>query len=252
MTSIILFDTENRNINNNDDANDTQLKIRRQLGLRPLTSYSSKSLSFGTRIINDIDYNDDGHKNSFKITNENIVNGEDIDDYSRGLKLNQFQPGQYALEVVTSHERGGGGNGSGSGTIRVDNPFNKDRLVYLSYMTTSAIAAANKVYPRIKVRIIEQRKQQEGLAQGPTTRSSQQQQQQLLLSSLSMSSSVILDPSHDDNNDDKHRIRTTAVGFIPAQSMGIIELTPLEVYTVQNFRIVGVSFLAVENDNDGR
>merc|ERR1712238_557024 len=138
------------------------------------------------------------HKNSFKIMNENIVNGEDIDEYSRGLKLNQFQPGQYALEVVTSHERGGGGNGSGSGTIRVDNPSNKDRLVYLSYMTTSAIAAANKVYPKIKVRIIEQRKQQEGLAQGPTTRSSQQQQQQLLLSSLSMSSSVILDPSHDD------------------------------------------------------
>jgi len=191
------------------------------------------------------------YKNSFKIINENTVNSEDIDEYSKGLKLNQFQPGRYALEVVTSQNQGGSGSGSGGGTIRVYNPFDKDRLVYLSYMTTSAIAAANKVYPKIKVRIIEQRKKQEGLAEGPTMRSSQQQR--LLLSSLSMSSSVILDPSHDDNNDDKHRIRTTAVGFVPAQSMGIIEFTPLEEYTVQNFSIVSVSFLVVvENDDDGR
>jgi hypothetical protein len=162
-------------------------------------------------------------------------------EYSKGLKLIEFHPNRYALEV----HRGGG-----DATLRVYNPFNEDRMVYISYMTTSAIAAANKVYPKTKVRIIKQQEQQQQqqqkkkpVVEGSTTK-------MRLLSSSSLlsgsSNSIILDPSHDDNNDDKHRMRTTAIGFVSAHSTGILDFTPLEEYTVHNFRLVGVSFLAVQ------
>jgi len=131
---------------------------------------------------------------------------------------------------------------SEGGTLRVQNPFNEDRLVYLTYLTTSAAAAANKVYPKTKVRMVEEQR-----PEAPTTRG-QQQHQAVLPSLLSswQSSSIILDPSHNDNSDVKHRTRTTAVGLVPALSTGILEFTPLEEYTVHHFRIVGVSFLAKE------
>jgi hypothetical protein len=56
----------------------------------------------------------------------------------------------------------------------------------------------------------------------------------------------VLDPSHDDNTDTTHRARTTAIGVIPAGATVPVQFTPLEEFTSNNFRIVGVSFLAKE------
>jgi len=132
-------------------------------------------------------------------------------EHSKGLKSTEFQPGQYALEVVSPD----------GGTLTVRNPFDEDRIVYLTYLTTSTRAAANKVYPKTKVSMVEPQK-------------------------LAGSSTLVLDPSHDDSSDGLHRTRTTAVGLVGARSTGVLEFTPLEQYTVHNFRIVGVSFLTKE------
>ncbi|KAG7349188.1 hypothetical protein IV203_011785 [Nitzschia inconspicua] len=61
--------------------------------------------------------------------------------YSRGLQHKEFSH-HHALEVVASS----------GGTLQVQNPFDEDRVVYLTYMTTSANASSKKVYPRTKVR----------------------------------------------------------------------------------------------------
>ena len=160
-------------------------------------------------------------------------------EYSKGLKLIEFHPNRYALEV----QDGGGGDA----TLRVYNPFDEDRMVYISYMTTSATAAANKVYPKTKVRIQQQQQQQQQEKQKPVIEGSTSKMRLASSSLLSSSSnSIILDPSHDDNNDNKHRMRTTAIGFVSANSTGILDFTPLEEYTVYNFRLVGVSFLVVQ------
>jgi hypothetical protein len=159
-------------------------------------------------------------------------------EYSKGLKLIEFHPNLYALEV-----QGGGGDA----TLRVYNPFDEDRMVYISYMTTSAIAAANKVYPKIKVRIQQQQQEKKPVKEGSSSKMRLLASSSLLSSS---SNSIILDPSHDDNNDDKHRMRTTAIGFVSAHSTGILDFSPLEEYTVHNFRLVGVSFLAVQENKN--
>ncbi|OEU07840.1 hypothetical protein FRACYDRAFT_250464 [Fragilariopsis cylindrus CCMP1102] len=161
-------------------------------------------------------------------------------EYSKGLKLIEFHPNRYALEV----QDGGGGDA----TLRVYNPFDEDRMVYISYMTTSATAAANKVYPKTKVRIQQQQQQQQQQEKQKPVLEGSTSKMRLASSSLLSSSSntIILDPSHDDNNDNKHRMRTTAIGFVSANSTGILDFTPLEEYTVYNFRLVGVSFLVVQ------
>jgi hypothetical protein len=125
--------------------------------------------------------------------------------YSRGLEHKEFSH-HHALEVAAPT----------GGTLQVHNPFEEDRLVYLTYMTTSANASSKKVYPRTKVHF-----------QGDH-------------------SHMILDPSHDDNRDTSHRTRTSAVGVIPAGETLQLEFTPLEEYTLNKFRIVGLSFLAKE------
>ncbi|VEU40701.1 unnamed protein product [Pseudo-nitzschia multistriata] len=132
-------------------------------------------------------------------------------EYSIGLKSEEFYPKQYALEVVSSK----------GGTLTVYNHFDEDRIVYLTYLTTSARAAANKVYPKTKVSMVK-----EPMQTGHTT--------------------IVLDPAHDDNSDVMHRTRTSAVGLVKARSKGILEFTPLEEYTVHHFRIVGISFLTKE------
>ena len=140
--------------------------------------------------------------------------------YSRGLQVTEFTSSSsttnnknnryYALEVSSS-------TSPSPSTLDVHNPFEEDRMVYLSYMTTSAMASSKKVYPRTKVQFDDGR-----------------------------SSHIILDPSHDDNTDMTHRVRTTAVGMIPASTTTSLKFVPLEEYTLNNFRIVGISFLAKE------
>ncbi|KAL3909629.1 MAG: hypothetical protein SGILL_008013 [Bacillariaceae sp.] len=131
--------------------------------------------------------------------------GKGISDlkYSRGLQYKEFSK-RFALEVVSSS----------GGSLQVHNPFDEDRMVYLTYMTTSANAGSKKVYPKTKVRL--------------------------------SGSSIVLDPSHEDNRDTSHRTRTSAVGIVPAGATVSLEFSPLEEYTLNKFRIVGLSFLAKE------
>jgi len=136
----------------------------------------------------------------------------DPHDYTEGLKAKEFHPGRYALEVVSPN----GGN------LTVHNPFDEDRIVYLTYLTTSARAAANKVYPKTKVSVVKEQNQ------------------------ASSSSTIVLDPSHDNNSDLMQRTRTTAVGLVEARTTGMLELSPLEAHTIHHFRILGVSFLTNE------
>lgn len=130
--------------------------------------------------------------------------------HSRGLQHKEFSH-HHALEVVAPK----------GGSLQVHNPFAEDRVVYLTYMTTSANASSKKVYPRTKVRA-------KGNDNGDDA------------------SHIVLDPSHDDNRDVSHRTRTSAVGVVPAGATIELEFTPLEEYTLNKFRIVGVSFLAKE------
>lgn len=132
--------------------------------------------------------------------------------YTNGVKPKEYHPGQYALEIVEK------------GSLTVHNPFHEDRIVYLTYLTTATRIAANKVYPKTKVTIVEEQ------GKDPST----------------PSNSVLLEPCHDDNNDSLHRTRTTAVGMIPGNASGILEFMPAEEHTIHNFRIVGVSFLQQE------
>jgi hypothetical protein len=125
--------------------------------------------------------------------------------HSRGLQQREFS-NHYALEVAAPT----------GGSLQVHNPFEEDRMVYLTYMTTSANASSKKVYPRTRVQFHGDH------------------------------SHVILDPSHDDNNDTSHRTRTSAVGVVPAGATASLEFLPLEEYTLNKFRIVGHSFLAKE------
>jgi hypothetical protein len=123
--------------------------------------------------------------------------------YTRGLQYKEFS-NHYALEVGAST----------GGSLQVHNPFDEDRMVYLTYMTTSANASSKKVYPKTKVRLSK--------------------------------SIIVLDPTHEDNGDTSHRTRTSAVGMVPAGATVPLEFSPLEEYTLNKFRIVGLSFLAKE------
>ncbi|KAL3912885.1 MAG: hypothetical protein SGARI_000929 [Bacillariaceae sp.] len=131
-------------------------------------------------------------------------NGLSEQHYSRGLQYKEFS-NRYALEVAAPS----------GGSLQVENPFAEDRMVYLTYMTTSANASSKKVYPRTKLR-------------------------------LDGGDAIVLDPSHDDNRDTSHRTRTSAVGMVRAGATAQLEFTPLEEYTLNKFRIVGLSFLAKE------
>ena len=126
----------------------------------------------------------------------------DSSDYSDSLKPTEIAPNSYALEVTKG------------GTLNVHNPFDTERLVYLTYLTASELATSNKVYPRTKVKL-------EG-----------------------GSSSVILDPSHELQQQHQHHFtRTSAVGVLKGLQTSTLEFISLEEYTVHPFRIVGVSIL---------
>ena len=118
------------------------------------------------------------------------------------LKLRQFSKQEkYALEVPSGKK----------GSITMENPFDQERIVYLTYMTTSASSHPNKVYPKTKV-------------------------------TLNGKPSVILDPYHDDNTEHRHITRTTAIGLV-GPGTTVIQLQCLE-ETLAGFRVVGVSLFA--------
>ena len=129
---------------------------------------------------------------------------------------------RYALEVTSASDKDQDGNDAlSSSYLQVHNPFDEDRMLYLTYLTTSATSSSRKVYPRTKIQL------RHGTSSTP-------------------SGTVVLDPSHDDNNDEHHHARTSAVGTVPAGQSSTVYFTPLEEYTESSFRVVGASFLAKE------
>lgn len=151
----------------------------------------------------------------------------DPNDYSSGLYPSEIVPGLlHALEV---RDRKIGA------ALNVHNPFNTDRVIYLTYLTTSETAAANKVYPKIKVKMV--------VAAEKDNNEKTPQHRKLL-----GATSVILNPSHGTTSRQQHQqyhhlARTSAVGLLPAFGTGTLEFATLEEYTVHPFRIVGVSIL---------
>jgi hypothetical protein len=137
--------------------------------------------------------------------------GQGLPDF-RGLNFKSFSQSEnkYALEVPLK-----------GGSLSIKNPFDTNRMVYLTYMTTSVVPShPHKIYPRTKVQ-------------------------------LNHKNSVLLDPTHEDNDDDNaedddrhHVTRTTAIGSIRPNGITELRLDPME-QTLAPFRIVGVSLLAI-------
>jgi hypothetical protein len=133
-----------------------------------------------------------------------MLNGKTLAS-SKGFWMNQFsktQEEKYALELSLQ-----------GGSVTVSNPFDTERMVYLTYMTTSEFSYSNKVYPSIRVQILGK-------------------------------NSVIINPQHDDNLILHHISRTTAIGKIPPGE-SILHFDPVE-KTVAPFRVIGISLLANE------
>lgn len=128
--------------------------------------------------------------------------------HSSTLSLRVFGKDKHSLEV---RERGG--------SIIVDNPFDEDRMLYLTYMTTSV--SSPKGYPKVQVKLYQNG---EGLQKGK---------------------GVVIDPYHNDEDESRHVTRTTAIGNVPPHSLVEMRIQPLE-STVAPFRLVGASFLAKE------
>jgi hypothetical protein len=125
-----------------------------------------------------------------------------------GLRLfSKTSEDKYALELS---EQGG--------SITIQNPFNHDRMVFLTYMTTSGFSFSNKVYPATKVQVLDK-------------------------------NSVIVDPLHEDDSIRHHISRTTAIGKIPP-GRTTLRFDAVE-RTVSPFRIIGMSLLANEKLDAG-
>jgi hypothetical protein len=151
-------------------------------------------------------------------------------DHSSGLQSTEIDSSLNALEVRTS------------GILRVHNPFDTEKMIYLTYLTTSETAASNKVYPKTRVRMVAEDHSDNTPYQEIAPRSPKPLKQQ----ARSPTTSVILDPAHGDQGGTSyqhHRTRTSAVGLLPPRQTGILEFSPLEEYTIHSFRIVGVSIL---------
>jgi hypothetical protein len=127
---------------------------------------------------------------------------------TKGLTLKRFSQtnDKYALEVPIT-----------GGSLTITNPLPEPRMVYMTYLTTSASSHPHKIYPKTQVHVSGQDQQQTG---------------------------VILDPYHDDNREMRHVTRTTAIGMVPPGT-SVIRMAPME-QTLAPFRVVGVSILASE------
>ena len=149
---------------------------------------------------------------------------------------------KYALEVsVSSNQKGGG-------SLVVKNPFDEDRMLYLTYMTS---VSGNKFqyYPPVQVQLFQHNQP------------------------LKKGTGVVVDPYYNYNEDDEnenenqdpsmdsypyHATRTTAIGNVPAHTAVEVRLQSLPLHatatantntnthTVAPFRLVGASFLAKE------
>jgi len=155
--------------------------------------------------------------------------------YSKEMYPSEIFPNLYALEVRASI----------GGTLKVRNPFDTSRMVYLTYLTTSEIAS-NKVYPKTKVQmVVEDPKAPQHRLPSPQTG-----QIRAEVFENPAATSVILDPSHLNisvspmYHQQQHMTRTSAVGILPPFQTGILKFTTLEEYTIHPFRITGVSILA--------
>jgi hypothetical protein len=98
------------------------------------------------------------------------------------------------------------------GSIIVNNPFPKERMLSLTYMTASDEELGQPEYPRVRIRLGE-------------------------------IPSVAIEPFHE-GADQVHLARTTAVGLIPPGNT-LVQLDPLQ-DSKHNFRLVGVSILSEE------
>jgi hypothetical protein len=98
------------------------------------------------------------------------------------------------------------------GSVTINNPFAKERMLSLTYMTASDEELGQPEYPRVRVR-------------------------------LGGIPSVAIEPFHE-KADQLHLARTSAVGLIPPGDT-LIELDPLQ-DSKHNFRLVGVSILGEE------
>ena len=98
-------------------------------------------------------------------------------------------------------------------SLRVYNPFDSERMLFLTYMT----ASEDGVYPRTRIRL-----------NGVPT--------------------VQIDPFHEHVETEKEFARTTAVGLIPPNASTTVRLDPLQPSTL-HFRLVGASLIAEEMRN---
>lgn len=98
------------------------------------------------------------------------------------------------------------------GHLTVTNPFDEDRLLYLTYMTSND-EVDEKIYPRTRVR-------------------------------LNGRPSVVIDPYHE-GSENHHLTRTSAVGMIAAGVETVVNLDPIE-SSMLHFRLVGASILGKE------
>jgi hypothetical protein len=108
---------------------------------------------------------------------------------------------KHALEILRT-----------GGSVTINNPFPKHRMLSLTYMTASDEELGQPEYPRVRVR-------------------------------LGGKPSVAIEPYHE-GADQVHLARTSAVGLIPPGDT-LIQLDPLQDSRL-NFRLVGVSLLGEE------
>lgn len=132
-----------------------------------------------------------------------------VPKHSSNLVLRPFANDKYSLEVSRK-----------GGSIVLENSFDEDRMLYLTYMTASVAQNAVKTYPQVQVQLF-----QEGHA-------------------LKKGKGVIVDPHYDDD-DHRHATRTTAIGHIPAHSLVEIRLRTLQ-DSSSPFRLVGASLFSKE------
>jgi hypothetical protein len=129
---------------------------------------------------------------------------------------NYAQEHRQARQVDFAHEAGSHKHAleilRAGGSVTINNPFPKYRMLSLTYMTASDEELGQPEYPRVRVR-------------------------------LGGVPSVAIEPYHEET-DQVHLARTTAVGLIPPGDT-LIQLDPLQ-DSKHNFRLVGVSILGEE------
>jgi hypothetical protein len=150
-------------------------------------------------------------------------NRNEIGSWGSGDQCNMwYADGNYAQEhrrtrqVDFAHESGSHKHAleilRAGGSVSINNPFPKYRMLSLTYMTASDEELGQPEYPRVRVR-------------------------------LGGIPSVAIEPYHE-GSDQVHLARTSTVGLIPPGDT-LIQLDPLQ-DSRHNFRLVGVSILGEE------